>query len=167
MELGTGVPSKIDHVDVDSFFLHPTRPVRLSTKPQLATLPPSAGPHHLFDSSRHRSPASNPVLGPATSPFLPLLHRQPPAMKELLDSDRVNYLIWRFVFLRNAPRPVPRLAPTAQPSTTALTRPPARSLTHSLTHPYTQSRCTPSPVCSPASSSIHSLTIRCDLSLNS
>lgn len=66
-------------------------------------------------------------------------------MKELLDSDRVNYLIWRFVFLRNAPRPVPRLAPTAQPSITALTRPPARSYSHSPTpsvsHSPSHSRC--------------------------
>lgn len=103
-------------------------------------------------------------------------------MKELLDSDRVNYLIWRFVSLRNAPRPVPRPAPpTAQPSTTArlpVCPPIVNSLAHSCNHSTTgHSSCVgdallhlpahlPAPPFQPPAHSLtHPLTIRCDVSL--
>lgn len=156
MELGTGVPSKIDHVDVDSFFLHPTRPVRLSTKPQLSTLPPSVGPHHLSDTARHRSPSLDPVPG-ACHLSLSAIATPPAARDEgvtRLGQSQLSHLEVRFPPQRSTQT---SSTPTAQPSTTALARPPARPSTHSPTHPRNHnaltihSRHAPPPVCSPLS----------------
>lgn len=161
----------------------------LSTKPQLSTLPPSVGPHHLCDlrqTSLHTLESSPRRRHCSLSAIA-----TPPAARDegvtRLGQSQLSHLEVRFPPQRSTPSstscaahgPAKHNSPQARLPVVCppIVNSPAHSCNHSITSALAfHSRCTPSPACpplqplrSPACPLTHSparsLTIRCDVSL--